>query len=139
MKLNAYAAEKRLAIFEDLLAGRAPREGSYDEALLTEAKAKGHPQMGTTRYTPKSLVLEYIYPEAGRSAIIVTVHLPAPERIVYLPVPEWVVETIWQGEISGSYAFESDALDMEDRFRRALQPEENARLFGQDHAPVGRG
>ena len=137
MNLNAFAAEKRLELFEDLKAGRTPREGEYDEATLRDARVKGQPQLGATHYEPESIFLEFIYPEPKSYSAVLTVRIPSPERIVFLPVPEWVVESIWQGEISGSFQFESDAERMVADLHHQLAPQANAELFGP-RTPVGR-
>lgn len=134
MTLNAYAAEKRLQILEDLRAGHPPREGHYDAAALNEARTKGQPQMGTTRFTPDAIHLEFIYPDPLSSALVLTVRLPSPERIVFLPVPSWVVETIWQGDIDGTYHFESEALRLLRDFESELGPEANLKWFGKQLA-----
>jgi hypothetical protein len=138
MKLNEFAAGRRLAIFERLQQGLAPHEGEWDEALLREARSKGQPQLGATRYEPQAIFLEFIYPDPQGAAVILTVRLQASERIVYLPVPKWVVESIWQGEISGSYHFESDAKALLEEFSALLAPDVNSELFGL-RQPVGRG
>ena len=130
MSLNTYVAEKRLALFDALRAGREPLEGTYDKAVLAEAKLKGAPQMGATRYTPHTMAIEFIYPDTLGAATVLTVTLEAPERIVFLPVPEWVIETIWQGEIDGSYQFESDAHVLFEALLDDLTPENNAHWFG---------
>ena len=130
MSLNTYVAEKRLALFDVLRAGREPLEGSYDRAVLAEAKLKGAPQMGATRYTPHTMAIEFIYPDTLGAATLLTITLEAPERIVFLPVPEWVIETIWQGEIDGSYQFESDAHVLFEALLDDLTPENNAHWFG---------
>lgn len=70
--------------------------------------------MGSTVYSPDSIQCEFIYPDPSSVPTVLTVSLIPPERIVFLPVPEWVVESIWQGEIAGSYQFESDARGMID-------------------------
>ena len=138
MSLNAYAAERRLRIFEELRAGRAPSEGAYDEALFREAKSKGQPQMGATNYSPDSISFEFIYPNPTGAPILLAVTLVAPERIVFMPVPPWVIENIWQGEIAGSYHFETDALSMFESFGALLSPEANEAVFGL-HTKIGRG
>lgn len=130
MSLNTYVAEKRLSLFDALRAGHEPAEGAFDGALLAEARLKGAPQLGATRYTPGTIAIEFIYPDAQGAATVLTVTLEAPERIVFLPVPEWVVETIWQGEIDGSYQFESDARALFGAFVEGLTPENNAHWFG---------
>lgn len=134
MTLNAFAAERRLATFEDLKAGQSPREGEYSEALLKEARAKGQPQMGTTRYEPHRISFEFIYPDPGSTATVLTVSIPSPERIVFLPVPEWVVESIWQGDIDGTFHFESEAMRLFEAFGRELEGEANLKWFGKRQA-----
>jgi len=134
MTLNAYTAEKRLAIFERLKAGLPPEEGTFDEAVLAEGKVKGHPQMGATRYEPDAILVEFIYPDPKTTATILTIHLTPPERIVFLPVPEWVIESIWQGEISGSFHFETDARKLLAEFETELSSEKNPKWFGPQMA-----
>ncbi|HEY0867659.1 MAG TPA: hypothetical protein VGE01_09775 [Fimbriimonas sp.] len=131
MRLNQYVAERRLAILEDLKAGHPPREGHFDETMLIESRTKGAPQMGSTHYEPESIHLEFIFPDPLGAPLILCVALEAPERIVFLPVPEWVLDNIWQGEIDGSHQFESDAFEMVRRFQEELEPERNRRLFGE--------
>ena len=134
MRLNQFAAEKRLAIFEELKAGKEPTIGVFDAGLLKEARVKGTPQMGTTRFEPHVIHFEFIYPDPKTTATIVTITLDSPDRIVMLPVPEWVVESIWPGEISGSFHFESDANHLVREFLQGLQPNENIALFGPQPA-----
>lgn len=131
MSLAAFVAKWKRAIHEDLLAGRPPREGAYDDALLAEGRTKGPPQIGAARFEPRAVILEFIFPEPNAATTVFTVRLPAPERIVYLPLPEWVVETIWQGSIEGSYQFESDALRMLREFEAELEPSSNEKWFGR--------
>jgi hypothetical protein len=129
MTLNQYTAQKRMGILEDLQAGHEPREGSFDPAVLREARTKGAPQMGTTRYSPDAISLEFIYPDALSTATILTVKLNPPERIVFLPVPPWVVENIWQGDIAGTYHFESDAERAVESLKSELTPNGNRKWF----------
>lgn len=134
MPLNTYAAELRRSLFDDLLAGRAPSTGDFDAALLAEAKVKGAPQVGATRYAPDAIAFEFIYPDVAGSTIVFTVTVAAPERIVFLPVPEWVIESIWQGDIDGSYHFESDARRLVDGLVAQLEPDDNLKWFGPRQA-----
>ncbi|MBS1717245.1 MAG: hypothetical protein JSS72_05895 [Armatimonadetes bacterium] len=132
-------AGKKRAIFEDLLAGRDPSEGSFPAELLKEARASGvAPQMGTTRFAPDSVALEYVYPGRQGETMVITVTIPTDERIVFLPVPHWVVESIWQGEIDGTYCFESEAAAMTKEFLAQLEPGPNKEIFGKKPAPTGR-
>lgn len=137
MNLNEFAAGARKAIFDDLANGREPSQGAFDAHLLAEARAKGSPQVGTTRYEPDAVHFEFVYSERGASATIVTVSVAPPERIVFLPVPEWVIESIWQGDVSGSFHFESDAQRLLAALSSELEAEANAKWF-QPQAPKRR-
>lgn len=132
--LGSYAAGLKREIFEDLVAGREPRQGRFDGGVLKEGQAKGKPTMGGTRFLPHTITFEFVYSDATAGATVFSVEVDAPERIVFLPVPEWVVETIWQGEIAGSYHFESAAMAMVDGFRGQLTAEANTALFGPQAA-----
>jgi hypothetical protein len=134
MQLNAYVSEKRRKIFDDLTAVRPPSEGVYDESVLADGRARGLPLLGATRYRPDALILEFIYPADSGASVIFTVTLPVPERVVFLPVPPWVIESIWQGEIDGTYHFESDARKMLAEFAEVLLPDKNAQWFGPRQA-----
>jgi hypothetical protein len=129
MNLNAFAAQKKRQIFDELSKGLGPSIGRFDQGLFRDAKDKAQPQMGTTRYTPSTIAFEFIYAVAGGQTQILAVELDSPERIVFLPVPAWIVETIWQGEIDGSFHFESDAKKLLAELTSSLEPEQNASLF----------
>lgn len=124
--LTAYVAEKKRQIFADLERGQSPSEGSFDAELLKEAQTKQAPRMGTTRFEPRAIIVEYVYNDPSGSTLVVPVTLPAPERIVFMPVPDWVKQTIWQGEISGTFCFESEAASRLAAFASLLEPETNA-------------
>lgn len=134
MSLNAFAATLRLRLFEDIKGGSDPSVGSFNAAILAEGRLKGTPQMGSTRYEPSALVFEFIFPDNVTVATVFTVTVDAPERIVFLPVPGWVIESIWQGEIDGSYHFESDALELVESFRRDLAADSNLAWFQKRQA-----
>jgi len=134
MNLNAYAAQKRLALFDELRSGKAPSEGSFDAAVLAEGRLKGEAQLGSTRYEPSAIHFEFIFPDPTTTSTVLTVTLDPPEKILFLPVPEWVIESIWQGEISGTYEFETEALARYSRFGAELEPENNAKWFGPQMA-----
>ncbi len=127
--LGPYVADLRLRLFDDLRAGREPSQGSFDPTALKEAKVKGAPQMGSTRYEPNAIHLEFIFPDPGSVASVFAVTLTPPERIVFLPVPAWVVENIWQGDVAGSFHFESDAMRLANEFLSLLEPAANRPLF----------
>lgn len=128
MSLNAYVAARKRALYDELSTGQEPSFGEYDPTLLREARAKGTPQMGSTTLAPDRITVEFIYSDQ-QGALILPIKLQPPERIVFLPTPEWVVESIWQGEIDGSYHFESDAVVLVENFLSSLEPEANAALF----------
>lgn len=137
MTLNVYAAEKRRQILEDLQNGRAPREGAFDAAKLASARSKGKPQMGSTTFAPDAIRQEFIFPDQQGGNLILTVTLTPPERIVFMPVPAWVIESIWQGEVSGSAHFESDAMRLLEAFEDDLSAGSNLLFFGKTD-PTGR-
>jgi len=51
-----------------------------------------------------------------------------------LPVPEWVVESIWQGDVAGSFHFERDAKRLLASFEQELEPDDNQKYFGPQMA-----
>lgn len=117
-------------LFADLVGGRQPRHGSFDANALQEARKRATPQMGATRFSPTAIFFEFPFVAPGAAATVITVEVPAPERIVFMPVPDWVIESIWQGEIDGSYHFASDAERLLEQFRLELGEESNRRWFG---------
>ncbi len=129
MTLAAFAAETRALLFEALENGLPPPFGVYDEVAFQEGKAKGKPQMGPTRYEPHAAVFEFHFPDPNGAPILLTVRVAPPERIVYMPVPDWVVAQVWEGEVLGSFRFESEARVMLSAFENGLEPEVNAPLF----------
>ncbi|HMS54601.1 MAG TPA: hypothetical protein PKA27_04305 [Fimbriimonadaceae bacterium] len=129
MNLGAFAADQKQRIFDDLKAGQPPHQGRFDETLFREAKDVGSPQMGATRFAPRSITHEFIYHVPGKS-IVLTVEVETSERIVFLPVPEWVIENIWQGNIDGSHHFERDAYRLLESFRTEIEPDQNQKWFG---------
>ncbi len=130
--LAQWTATRKREIFDDLSSDRPPREGVFDSANLAECRTKGAVRMGASVYHPDRVDLEFLF--GAGTPLVFVVSLPAPERIVYLPVPAWVVETIWQGEISGSHHFESEANRLLLAFQSLLSPEANAPLFGPQMA-----
>lgn len=130
MTLNEFVSSRKRQIFENLSAGEDPSVGEFSSDLLKEGRAKGLPTMGTTRFEPTVVTFEYIYSDATSSATILSVKLETPERVVFLPVPEWVIESIWQGDIDGSFHFESDAFRLLREFEEQLTPGMNHKWFG---------
>lgn len=129
MTLNAYLAELKLKAFEGVKDGRIEAGFQGDQALLSVLSAKGKPTLGTTVLAPSNVSFEFVFtfPD-GQSEVFALQHEPS-ERIVFLPVPEWVVESIWQGEVQGTYCFESEAKERLARFALELDPAANAKWF----------
>jgi len=134
MTLNEWAVGMKTRIFDDLAQGKPPTEGTFDDAVLREAKVKGKPQMGATTYKPNAAIFEYIFPDSHSTATVLQVLVEPPERIVFLSVPEWVMEEIWQGDVSGSAHFESEAAEMLRRYTAGLEPGVNDKYFGPQPA-----
>jgi hypothetical protein len=135
--LAAFAAEKRTALFEALSAGLPPPFGDFDQAALNQGKAKGFPLMGPTRFEPNAVFFEFHFPDPNGAPILLTVKVEPPEGIVYMPVPEWVVAQVWEGEVLGSFRFESEARQMLAKFESGLEPDENASQFDEEQV-VGK-
>lgn len=129
MNLNEYSAKKRREILDDLLAEREPSEGEWSREVLAEARKIGRPKMGPILYEPWAMSLQFPFAGQGTEAIVFTVRLNAPHRIVHLPVPSWVVENVWQGDVAGSFHFEPDALALVEEFRAELSEERNPAFF----------
>jgi len=128
--LSAFVARIKRQIWSDLRSGAAPSIGTFEEVTWKALRDRGNAQIGTANFHPDRVEFEFLYPDPEQGPGILTVTVPAPERIVFLPVPEWVIETIWQGEVSGSPHFESDAVRLVEAFRQSLGPETNAKHFG---------
>ncbi len=60
--LSAFVSEKRTRIYAELKSGQKPSEGEYPPEVLKEALVKGEPQLGTTRFEPDAVVLEFHLP-----------------------------------------------------------------------------
>jgi hypothetical protein len=127
--LAEYVANQRRSLLEDLETGNPPRKGEFDSRQLREASLKGRPSMGACRFEPDSILLEYVFSNERGVTAVFEVRLVPPERIVFLPVPEWVIENIWQGGIEGSYHFESHARELAADLLASLEPEANRSLF----------
>lgn len=137
MLLSQFIAQKRRKIFEDLLQGGVPSEGIYSDVILNMGRSKGAPRMGGVIYQPTKIGFEYVFTDSNGGAEILVVELDAPERIVFLPVPEWVVESVWQGEVSGAFHFEKDVIEYMYRLKEQIAPRENAKYFNRE-MPMNR-
>ena len=127
--LSSYVGRLKRELWEDIKSNREPRVGEFDAALLANLRSKEAVQIGTATFRPDRITLEFLFPEASGVPTILSVNITPPERIVFLPVPEWVIETIWQGDVDGSFHFESDATQLLDKFLKLVTAEENKALF----------
>lgn len=115
--LNEWAGNKKRELQESLIRGQAPNEGTYEEATFRAAIVKGPPQIGSTTFEPNLVHFEFVFSTHNEAATVLRVSIIPPQRIVFMPVPEWVIENIWQGEVLGSYHFESDAEHLIEQLR----------------------
>jgi hypothetical protein len=129
MTLNEFLAQQKSSAYESVLQGVAPHGLRCDQERLSDLHEKGKPTMGTTVLKPDLVVFEFIFSLDDGQSEVLAVELEPPERIVCLPVPDWVVESIWQGEVQGSFHFESDARLLVDKYAKELEPLHNAKWF----------
>jgi hypothetical protein len=116
-------------ILEDLQAKIEPRIGQFEPETLRLALTKPSVQMGAQKFVPNGFFFEFIFPDPTAGTVILTVFVPSKERIVFLPVPNWVRQNIWQGDIEGSYYYESEVEPVLSGFRTLLSDEKNAVFF----------
>lgn len=135
--LGEYVAAARLRAFEALRQKLLPPEGDFDVRMWQEFVDRPAIQMGTTRYEPSKVIIEFVAHRPPDPAAILAVTLTPPEPIIYMPVPEWVIENVWKGEVNGTYCFQSEASLRFARFADKLKPETNKKYFGSKPA-VGR-
>jgi hypothetical protein len=128
-QLYVVSANLRGSILEELKLKKAPSVGQFEPESLRNAFERGEPQMGSQHFTPDGIHLEFIFPDPQKGTAILTVFVPTEERIIYLPVPKWVVENVWQGDVSGSFHFESHARELVSEFQQILDSEANLALF----------
>lgn len=129
MTLREFVREQIQQIYEALRQGQAPPIGEYDPATLKECMRRTTVQIGTTHYRPESVLLEFIFTEPSLGPAILTVRVPAPEPIVYMPVPDWVIEDVWQGEVTGSFRFASEAQILLKKLHNQIFSETNILYF----------
>lgn len=129
MPLNTFVSELRRTVFEEISTGQDPSVGAFSRDLLAQGRVNGRPQMGSVTFTPSHIHLEFIFSNPTTSAVIFVVQVPSPERVVFMPVPEWVIENIWQGDIDGTYHFESEANALVKQFAKSMEPESNKQWF----------
>ncbi|MCS6918940.1 MAG: hypothetical protein NZM28_04150, partial [Fimbriimonadales bacterium] len=129
MTLREFVRDQIQAIFDALKAGGAPPVGEYDPAQLKECQRRASPQVGATNFQPDAVLLEFIYQDASLGPAVLSVRVPAPEPIVYMPVPDWVIEDVWQGDVTGSFRFASEAERLIAAFREQVFTDKNRAFF----------
>ncbi len=129
MTLREFVRQQIQQIYEALQQGQAPPVGEYDATTLRECMRRATVQIGTTHYRPDSVLLEFIFTEPSLGPAILTVRVPTPEPIVYMPVPDWVIEDVWQGEVTGSFRFASEAQILLKKLHNQIFSETNILYF----------
>ncbi|MCX7924253.1 MAG: hypothetical protein N2554_00400 [Fimbriimonadales bacterium] len=138
MTLREFVRDQIQLVFDALKAGSAPPVGEYDAAQLKECQRRATPQVGTARFLPDAIVLEFIFQDASLGPAVLSVRVPAPEPIVYMPVPDWVIEDVWQGDVTGSFRFLSEAERLLTAFREQVFTERNRVFFEKSDLPKRR-
>ncbi|MDW8052866.1 MAG: hypothetical protein RMJ83_10375 [Armatimonadota bacterium] len=135
MTLREFVREQMERVFNALKAGNPPPVGEYDADRLKECLRRAQVQMGTTRYTPDAVILEFIFQDPVLGPAVLSVRVAAPEPIVYMPVPDWVIEDVWQGDVTGSFRFRSEAERLLEAFREQVFSERNRAYFEKPDLP----
>ncbi len=131
MTLREFVREQIQQIYGALQQGQPPPVGEYEPATLKECMRRTTVQIGTTHYRPDSILLEFIFTEPSMGPAILTIRIPAPEPIVYMPVPDWVIEDVWQGEVTGSFRFASEAQLLLKKLQNQIFSEANLLYFDE--------
>ncbi|MCS7190756.1 MAG: hypothetical protein NZ843_04030 [Fimbriimonadales bacterium] len=138
MTLREFVRDQIRAVFDALKAGNAPPVGEYDPATLRECQRRALPQVGATRFLPDAIILEFIFQDASLGPAVLSVRISAPEPIVYMPVPDWVIEDVWQGDVTGSFRFRSEAERLLQAFSEQVFTERNRVFFERADLPKRR-
>lgn len=131
MTLREFVRTQMQAIYEALQQKQPPPLGEYDHQTLKECFRRAQVQTGTTHYLPDAVVLEFIFLEAQLGPAVLSVRVPTPEPIVYMPVPDWVVQDVWQGEVTGSFRFASEAETLLKQLQNQIFTEANVFYFDE--------
>lgn len=131
MTLRKFVRNNLQTIFEALQKRQLPPVGEYDAQTLKECFRRATVQTGTTHYQPDCILLEFIFSEPNLGPAVLSVRIPAPEPIVYMPVPDWVIQDVWQGEVTGSFRFASEAETLLKKLHNQIFAETNALYFDE--------
>jgi len=136
MTLREFTNTTRKQVFEALQHKTPPPIGHFDLKTFEEAIQLRQVQMGGAHYTPHSVVLEFVFLHDSPGApLILSVEVETPEPVVYMPVPEWVQEDVWQGEVKGTFRLRSEAERMLSDFRHHVLECDNPHYFDERPAP----
>ena len=135
MALSEFVARRKREIFHALSQHQYPEIGAFDAEVLREGRTKGEVRMGTSVLHPDRIELQFLFGTSDPT--ILTVTLETPERIVFMPVPDWVVQNVYQGDVLGSAHFESDAQRLLAEFEIKLTPAQNEAEFTKS-VSIGR-
>ncbi len=138
MILREFIRENLKTLYEALQKRQNPPAGTYDAETLRECFRRTQVQTGTTHYFPDRVVFEFIFTEPSLGPAVLSITVPTPEPIVYMPVPDWVVEDVWQGDVTGSFRFRSEAEQLIEQFRTQLFSEQNLAYFERHRLPKRR-
>lgn len=138
MTLREFVRDQIQTIFDALRAGNPPPVGEYDPAQLRECQRRANLQVGATNFLPDAIGLEFIYQDTSLGPAVLSVRVPAPEPIVYMPVPDWVIEDVWQGDVTGSFRFLSEAERLLEAFREQVFTDRNRAYFEKSDLPKRR-
>lgn len=136
MTLREFTNVTRKQILQALQYKQAPPVGHFDRKTFEEAVQMREVQMGSARYTSHSVILEFIFLHDKPGApLILCVEVDTPEPVVFMPVPEWVQEDVWQGEVKGTFRLRSEAEQLIEAFRRHVLESENPHYFEERPVP----
>ncbi|MCS6949110.1 MAG: hypothetical protein NZ520_01480 [bacterium] len=136
MTLREFTNAARKQILEALQHKQPPPIGHFDRKAFEEAMQMREVQMGSAHYTPRSVVLEFVFwHDTPGAPLILSVEVETPEPVVFLPVPDWVQQDVWQGEVKGTFRLRSEAEQMLETFRRHVLEGENLHYFEERPAP----
>ncbi|MGQ9881576.1 MAG: hypothetical protein ACUVSV_12050 [Armatimonadota bacterium] len=136
MTLREFVNATRKQVLDALLHKQPPPIGHFDPKRFEEAVQMREVQMGGTRYTPHSVILEFVFLHDNPGApLILCVEVDTPEPVVFMPVPEWVQEDVWQGEVKGTFRFRSEAEQLIGSFRHHVLECDNPHYFEERPTP----
>ncbi|MGQ9488369.1 MAG: hypothetical protein ACUVTY_09695 [Armatimonadota bacterium] len=136
MTLREFVNATRKQVLDALQHKQPPPIGHFDPKRFEEAVQMREVQMGGTRYTPHSVILEFVFLHDNPGApLILCVEVDTPEPVVFMPVPEWVQEDVWQGEVKGTFRFRSEAEHLIEAFRHLVLEYENPHYFEERPTP----